>query len=75
MLHVKSFQIIFDKEDGYIIKYDRTKWLALYRSDEKYQRIFDRNYYLIMLKSNISNVYSHKHTKIKTYSIDDLPYH
>ena len=24
-LHVKSFQIIFDKEDEYIKKYDRTK--------------------------------------------------
>ena len=29
--------------------------------------------YLIMLKSNISDVYSHKYTKIKINSDNDLP--
>ena len=35
--------------------------------------MFDRTKYLIMLKSNISDVYSHIYTKIKINSDDDLP--
>lgn len=31
--------------------------------DEKYEGIFDRIKYLILLKSNSSDVYSHKRTK------------
>ena len=38
-------------------KNDKTKYLALFHSDEKYERIFDRIRYL---KSNISDIYSHK---------------
>ena len=32
-----------------------------------------KNSYLIILKSNISDVHSHKYTKIKLNSDDDLP--
>ena len=35
--------------------------------------MFDRITYLIMLKSNISDVFSNKYKKIKTNSDDDLP--
>ena len=47
----KPLHTIFDKADGYIRKYDTTKYLVLFHSDEKYERIFDWIRYLIMLKS------------------------
>ena len=53
----KPFCIIFDKIGAYIRKYDRTKYLGLFHSDEKYEVSFDIRY---ILKSNISDVYSHK---------------
>ena len=34
-----------------IRKYDRTKYLRLFNSDERYEGSFDRNRYLIMLKT------------------------
>ena len=58
---------------AYIRKYNRTIYLGLFHSDEKYERIFDRTIYLIILKRNISGVYSHKYTKIKVNSDDYLP--
>ena len=69
MLYTKLYganplRIIVDKVDGYIRKNDSTKCLALFHSNQKYARIFDRVRYLIMLKSNISDIYSHKYTKI-----------
>ena len=42
------------------------KYLALFYSAEKYERLFD--------KSNISDVYSHKYKKNKNNSDDDLPF-
>ena len=33
----KPLHTIFDKEDWYIRKYDRTKYLALLHSDKKYE--------------------------------------
>ena len=63
--------IIFDKVDGYTRKYDSTKYLALYHSDEKYEINFNRIWYLIMLKSNISDICSHKCTRIKINLDDD----
>ena len=47
--------------------------MPLLHSNEKYNKFFDRIRYLIMLKSNISYVVSHKYTEIKINSIDDLP--
>ena len=38
---------------------------------KKYEKIFDRIKYLIMLKNNISGVYSHKYTKIKINADED----
>ena len=70
---VKPLHITFQKVDRYIRNHNRTKYLELFHSDENYERIFDRISHLIMLKSNISDAYSHKHMKIKYNSDDDLP--
>ena len=48
---------IFDKVDGFIRKYDETKYLALFH--------FDSIRYLTLVKSKTSHVYSHKIMKIK----------
>ena len=69
----KPLHSIFDKVDGYIRKNDATNYLALFHSDEKYERIYDRIRCLIMLKTNISDVYSHKNAKIYIHSDDELP--
>ena len=68
----RLYVFFFDKVDEYVRTYDSTKHLELFYSDEKSERIFDRISYLIMLKSNISEVHSLKYTKIKIYSDDDL---
>ena len=69
----RLLSIIFDKVDRYNRKYDKPKYLASIHSDEKHERIFDKIRYLVMLKSNISDVLSHKHMKTKIDSDDDLP--
>ena len=38
-MHCKPICITFDKLDGYIGKYDGTKYLVLFHSNEKYERI------------------------------------
>ena len=68
----KTLHNIFDKEDGYIREYVGTKYVALFDSDEKIERYFDRIRYLIMLKSNVSDIYSYKYTEVKVNSDDDL---
>ena len=65
----KSLHTIFDKVEGY----GTTKYLALFHSDEKSDEIFITVRYFIMLNSNISDAYSHKRSKIKINSDDDLP--
>lgn len=70
MLHAKSLHNIFYKIDGYIRRYDRANYEGLLDPDERYEKMFDWIRYLILLKSNISGVFSHKHTKIKI--CDDL---
>ena len=60
--------VILDKVEGYIRKYDSANYLALLHNNEKYERIFDRTRYLIMLKINISDVYTFKYIKIKINS-------
>ena len=54
MYSAKTLRCIFGKVDGYIRKYDYTKYLALFHSSEKYSLIFDRKMYFIMLKNNTS---------------------
>ena len=38
----KPLYIVFDKVNGYIRKYDGSKYLELFHSDETYERMFDR---------------------------------
>ena len=52
----KPLYTIFNEVDWYIRKYDGTKYLALFHSDEKYEKIIGRRRYFIRLKSNISDV-------------------
>ena len=71
---VQSLYILFfikHRVDRYIRIYDETKYLTLFNSNEKFDRVFDWVRYLIMLKSNISDFYSHKFMKIKINSDDD----
>ena len=46
---VKSLQIIFDEEEGYMRKYASIKYPAWFQADEKNERIFDRTRYFIIL--------------------------
>ena len=55
----KPLHIIFDMV--YVKKYDGTKYLALFLSNEIYEKVVDRIRYLIMLKSNTSDVFSRKY--------------
>ena len=64
----KALCIIFDKVDGYIRKYDRTKILGLFHSNEKLEKVFDKIGYPAML-----DVYTHKYMEIKIDSDDELP--
>ena len=64
---------ILHKIDGYIRKYDRTKYLALFHSNGNNHIIFHRVRCLIMLKINISDTYSHQYKEIKKNSDDGLP--
>ena len=66
MLHTKPL-LFFDKLDGYLRKFESIWYIVLFHFDEKYE-FFDRIRYLIMLKSNISNEYSHKYKKTKINS-------
>ena len=51
---------------------DRTKYLALFHSDENIDRIFNRRW-LFVMKNNNSDVYSHKRAKIKSNLDNNLP--
>ena len=74
MLHANStWSKAFNKVDGYFRKYNRVKYVGLFHSDEKYEKMFNRIRYHIMLKSNILDVYSHKYKKTKIKLDDDLP--
>lgn len=50
--------------------YRSTKYLALFRFNEKYEKTFHRTRNLTMLKSNNLGFYSHKYIKIKI-NLDD----
>ena len=64
-IRCKIMLIIFAKVDGYIKKYDRTKYVLLFPSSEKYKAMFDRIRYFITLGSKISDVYTYKYMKTK----------
>ena len=52
----KPLRIRFDKIDGFIRIYDRTRYLTLFGS-EKYDPIYERIRYLISLKSGITCIF------------------
>ena len=54
---IQNLCIRFNKIDGFIIIYDRTRYLTLFGS-EKYDAIFGRNRYLVSLKSSITYYFS-----------------
>ena len=68
----KPLCIRFDKIEGFIWIYDRTRYLTLFGS-EKCLAIYNRIRYLISLKSNITYIFSHNFAKIKVDSYDSLP--
>ena len=72
LIGANPLHIMFDKVDGFIRNYDRTKCLLLY-GPEKYDAIFLRIRYLIRLKSHITYVDSHNYAKTKIDTDDDLP--
>ena len=61
----------FDKIDGFIRFYDKTRYLVLFGS-EKYDFIYSRIRYLIGVKSGMTYVTSHNYAKIKVYSYNSL---
>ena len=57
LIDAKPMRIRFDKIDGFIIVYDGTRHLVLFRP-EKYDAIYNRITYLICQKSGISCFFS-----------------
>ena len=55
----KPLGIIFVKAEEYVENYDGTKYLASFHSDKKYETIYEKIKYLLVLKSNIPDNYFH----------------
>ena len=60
----KLLRIIFDKVESYTSSYDSTEYLALFCSNVKFEINTDVIRYLIILKNNTLDFYSHKYTKM-----------
>ena len=67
-----TLSIKFDKIDGFIRIYDRTRYLTLL-DFEKYDVIYDKVGYLISLKSGMTYIFSHYFAELKVDSYDYLP--
>ena len=72
LIHDKPLPIMFDKIDGFIGVYDKTRYLLLF-GNEKYGFIHSRIRYLIREKSGIIYVISQNYAKTKVDSYDSLP--
>ena len=68
----KPLRIRFDKIDGIIKIYDKTRYLTLFGT-KKYDVVYDKIRYLISIKSGITYIISHYFAKIKVDSYDFLP--
>ena len=68
----KPLPIRFDKIDGFIGVYDKTRYFSLF-GNEKYGFIYSRIRYLIREKSGIIYVISQNYAKTKVDSYDSLP--
>ena len=64
LIDPKSLQIVFEKINGFIKIYDRTKYLVLL-GPEKYDTIYDKIRHLISLKSGITYFFLTKLQKSK----------
>ena len=62
--------IRFEKIDGFMRIYDKTRHLTLFGSEE-YEAIYNRIRYLISQKSGITYIFSHYFAKVDSY--DHLP--
>ena len=72
LIVAKPLRIKIDKVDRFIIVFDETRNLVLFRS-EKYDLIYNRIRYLIAVKGGITYATSHNYSKIKVVSYDSLP--
>ena len=72
LIGAKPLRIRFHKVDEIIRVYDGTRYLILF-GGEIYDFIYNRIWYLIGVKSDITCVYSHNYKKIKVNSYDSLP--
>ena len=69
---VKPLRFRFDKIDGFIRVYDRTRYLFFF-GGEKNNFIYNRIRYLIGVKRDITYDVSHNYAKIKAESCNSLP--
>lgn len=60
---IKPLWMIFDKKDRYIKKYKWTKYIALFYSDQKCERIFDSTR-ILLSKEAIYHAFAIYHTLI-----------
>ena len=72
LIDPKPLRIRFNKINGLIRIYDRTRYLTLF-GHENYDAIYDRIGYLLCLKSGITYIFSHSFAKIKVDFYDSLP--
>ena len=72
LIAAKSLRIRFDKTDGFIRVYDRTRYLVLF-AIEKHDSIYNRIIYLISVKSGVIYAISHNYAKIKVDSYNSSP--
>ena len=68
----KPSRIRFDKIDGFIKIYDRTRYLISFDS-ERYDAIYDRIRYLIKEKRGITYNISYNFARIRIYQYNSLP--
>ena len=68
----KHLRIRFDKIDGFIKVFNRTRYLTWFGS-EKCHVIYNKIRQLICRKTSITNVFSNYYAKIKFDSYDSLP--
>ena len=72
LIDSKPLHISFDKIDGFIRVYNKTRQLVLF-GGEKHNCIYSRIRYLISVKSGITDIISHNFSKTKVDSYSSWP--
>ena len=67
----KPLRIKFSKKDKFFGSFDETRYLELFGS-EKYDTVYNKIRYLVILKSSITYAFSLYYTKAKVDSYDSL---